>query len=183
MRTEHRTLDHFVVLLGSTLVLAGIILVLAQLVGVRVLALGWPLMIVLPGLVILAAAFYVPSGRGASFIAVPGAMVLVTGLILELQAVTGDWQSWSYVWALVAPGSLGLGLTIAGARENLKGVRIAGAVLLVAGAVLFVIAELFFVGLAGIGGPGLGWEFGLLLPVLLIGFGVWAIVWGLARNR
>lgn len=175
--------DHFAVLLGTVFVLAGIVLTLAQLLGLRVIEFGWPLLVIGPGLAITAAAYSAPPGRGLGYLAVPGALVLVTGVVLEVQAVTGDWQSWSYAWALVAPGGVGLGLLLAGARERSRRARTVGAVLLAAGATLFIIAEWFFVRVAGVGGPGLGWGFGLVLPVLVITSGLVLVVRGLARGR
>lgn len=175
--------DHFAILLGTAFVLAGVLLTLTQLLGLRVIEFGWPLLVIGPGLAITAAAYSAPSGRGLGYLAVPGAVVLVTGLVLEAQAVTEDWQSWSYAWALVAPGGVGLGLVLAGARERSRRARMVGAALLAAGALMFVIAEWFFVRIAGVGGPGLGWAFGLVLPALVITLGLVMVVRGLARGR
>jgi hypothetical protein len=109
--------------------------------------------------------------------------VLVTGVVLEVQALTGDWQSWSYAWALVAPGGVGLGLVLAGARERSGRVRTVGAVLLAAGAVLFTVAEWFFVRVAGVGGRGLGWGFGLVFPALVIVLGLTLVANGILHRR
>ena len=181
--SDRTTADHFAVLLGTTLGIVGILLTLTQLLGLRVIELGWPLLVIVPGLVIAAAAFASPPGRGLGYMAIPGMIVLVTGVILEVQAVTGDWQSWSYAWALVAPGAVGLGLLLAGLRERSRWARTVGAILLAAGALLFVLAEWFFVRIAEVGGPGLGWGFGLVFPALVITLGLVMIARGLARGR
>lgn len=175
--------DHFAVLLGTVFVLVGIVLTLTQLLGLRVIEFGWPLLVIGPGLAITAAAYSTPAERGMGYLAVPGAVVLVTGIVLEVQAVTGDWQSWSYAWALVAPGGVGLGLVLAGARERSRRVRTVGAILLAVSAMLFIIAEWFFVRIVGVGGPGLGWGFGLVLPALVITLGLILVARGLARGR
>ncbi|MRR13769.1 hypothetical protein EG835_15275, partial [bacterium] len=132
--SERSPLNHFGVLLGVTLIIAGIGLTLAQVLGFAVLRIGWPLLVIVPGVLFVLAAFSVPPGKGISYLAVPGSMVLATGIVLQAQTVSGDWQSWSYAWALIAPASLGLGLLVAGARERSRVVRIVGASLLGAGA-------------------------------------------------
>lgn len=175
--------DHFGVLVGVTLVIVGLLLTAGQLIGYRIVGLGWPLFVIVPGMLFLLAAFSAPAGRGITYLAIPGCIVLVTGLILQLQTVTGDWQSWSYVWPLIAPGAVGLGMLIAGVREKSRPVRIVGASLLAAGMVLFVLAEWFFVRLLETGGPGLGTAFGLVMPALLVVGGLVVIVLGLRRGR
>ena len=181
--TERSPLDHFGVLVGVTLVIAGIALTAAQLLGLRVVGLGWPLLVIVPGVLFLLAAFSVPRGRGISYLAVPGMMILATGVVFQAQTVTGDWQSWSYAWALIAPTALGLGLLIAGARERSRVVRVVGASLLGAGALLFVLAEWFFVRILGVGGQGLGWAFGLVMPAVFVLLGIFVITWGIRRAR
>jgi len=180
---SERTRDHVAVLLGTVFLIAGAIFLVAQLVGVQVVALGWPLLVIGPGVALIAAAYSVPAGRGIGYLAVPGVIVLVTGAVLEIQTITGDWQSWSYAWPLIAPGGVGLGLVLAGLRERSRGVRVVGAAMLIAGAVLFVVAEWFFVRVADVGGPGLGTAFGLVMPALVITLGSWLIVRGLRRGR
>jgi uncharacterized membrane protein len=180
---ERSPLAHLGVLAGVTLVLAGAILTAAQVFGMRLVFLGWPLLVIIPGALLLLAALSVPAGKGGAYLAIPGSIVLVTGAILQVQSVTGDWQSWAYAWALVVPTSLGVGLLMAGAREKARGVRTAGAILLGVGAALFVIAEWFFVRIIGVGGPGLGWWFGLAFPALLVALGVYAFVRGLIGSR
>ena len=181
--SERSAADTLVIWLGVALGLVGVVLTFAQLFGVRALELGWPILVIVPGLAIVIASLVSPGGRGLGYLAIPGAMVLVTGMILEVQAVTRDWQSWSYAWALVAPGSVGLGFLLAGARERSRWARITGWVLLAAGATLFVVAEWFFVRIARIGGPGLGQGFGLVLPALVITLGLVMVVRGLTRGR
>lgn len=175
--------DLLIVWLGVIVGLVGVVLTLAQLFGLRVLEVGWPLLVIVPGLAIVIASLVSPSGRGLGYVAIPGAVVLVTGVVLEFQAITRDWQSWSYAWALIAPGGVGLGFLLAGLRERSRWARITGWILLATGATLFVIAEWFFVRVADIGGPGLGQGFGLVLPALVITLGLVMVIRGLVRGR
>lgn len=181
--SDRSAADTLVIWLGVALGLVGVVLTLAQLFGLRALEIGWPMLVIVPGLAIVIAALVSSGGRGLGYFAIPGAIVLVTGVILEFQAVSRDWQSWSYAWALIAPGSVGLGLLLAGARERSRWARITGWVLLAAGATLFVVAEWFFVRVARIGGPGLGQGFGLVLPALVITLGLVMVVRGFTRGR
>lgn len=175
--------DSIIIWLGVTIVLVGVVLTFAQLLGVRALEIGWPLLVIVPGVAITIAALVAPGGRGLGYLAIPGAMILVTGVVLEVQAIARDWQSWSYAWALIAPGSVGLGFLLAGMRERSRWARITGGVLIASAAVLFLLAEWFFVRVMDVGGPGLGQGFGLVLPALVITLGLVMVVRGLARGR
>ena len=68
-------------------------------------------------------------------------------------------------------------------RQRSLGYPTAGASLLGAGALLFVFAEWFFVRILGVGGPGLGWGFGLVMPALFVLLGIFVIAWGIRRAR
>lgn len=66
----------------------------------------------------LAGAFYLPSilypneRRGLAALYIPGSILLVLGLIFFYNTLSGDWDSWAYMWTLI-PGGVGLGLTLA----------------------------------------------------------------------
>lgn len=176
-------LVHLAVLAGVTLVIAGVLLAIAQIAGSAAVLRWWPVLIVFPALLALVAALAADPASSVPYLAVPAAFVLVGGLVLLAQSLTGDWQSWSYAWPLLAPGSLGLGLLLAGWRKRARSSVTGGATLLVTGLALFVVAEWFFVRVLGVGGPGLGWPFGLAMPVLVVVFGAWLVVRGLRHGR
>jgi len=165
---------------GALLILVGVALLAVPRLGSAVLAVGWPLFVIVPGLALLAAAFSARPGRGVGFLAVPAAVVTTAGLVLGYQNATGDWQSWSYAWALVAPTAVGIGLLVAGARESVAGVTRVGAWLAAIGGLLFLAGEVFFVRLLGVGGAGLGALGAFGLPVVLVATGALLIVRALA---
>ncbi len=110
---------------------------------------------------------------GAPGMAVPAAVVAGIGGILAYQNATGDWTSWSYVWALI-PGFVGIGIMIAallgdGGREGFR----SGLSLVFISAVLFLIFSSIF----GANPLGDWW------PVLLILFGLWLLIQPLFRRR
>ena len=164
------------------MVLLGIVLLAFQFWGVNLMAVGWPLFVIIPGLVFLAAALMGGGRQGLGYLAVPGCIVTVVGLLLAYQNFTGDWQSWSYAWAFVAPGAVGLGLLIAGMREGSRPVRATGAWLLGFGLVMGLVSEWVFVALLGVGGRGFGPVVEAVLPLVLILAGVY-IVLGRGRRR
>ncbi len=71
--------------------------------------LGWPLIIVGVGLLLLV----VGVATGATGLAVPACIVGGVGGLLYWQNATGRWESWAYTWTLI-PGFAGVGLTLAG---------------------------------------------------------------------
>lgn len=168
-------------LAGVGLVVFGGLFALVELAGGGV-AWGyvWPLFVVVPGLLLLAGAF--SFGRGGGFLALPGCIVTMGGLLLLVTNTLGVWPAWSYLWALVAPGAVGLGLIVFGTRSRLPDVVRTGEFLAIAGLALFAafgaLFELVF-GVSGPIGPAIG---RVAWPAALIVAGVWLIVhW--ARSR
>lgn len=102
---------------------------------------GWPFFVIIPGVILLFIAFTGRVGNGA--LAVPGAIVTVTGLILLVLNLTGRMEAWAYAWALVMAGA-GTGVylhgTISGS-DSLKRTGRRGALL---GILIFVLMGLVF---------------------------------------
>ncbi len=78
---------------------------------------------------------------GVSPLLIPGAVLGGIGGLLAYQTASGDWNSWSYVWALL-PGFVGLGLFFAFLRSRVM--RIIGLSLAGWSAVIFTIFGLVF---------------------------------------
>lgn len=170
------------VLWAALLIGAGVLLLVAQLVGVRWGALLWPLWIIVPGVVLLLLGYTV--GRAAAEpLVVLGSIISSTGLLLFYANATGHWASWAYVWALIAPTSLGLGLWLLGQVARRNDLVKSGGIMVKIGLILFVAFGAFFELVIGISGLGLGryaW------PVLLIGLGALFVikaVWQNARRE
>lgn len=130
----------------------------------------WPFTIIGVGVLLLLLGLIL----GAPGMAVPAAIVAGIGGILYYQNLTGDWDSWSYMWALI-PGFVGVGVALQGllgesTRHNLR----RGLNLMVISAVLFLVFSAFFGGwnLLGNYGPS----------ILLILLGIWVIASGLYRT-
>ncbi len=157
------------VVLGALLILAGFAYLLARFAQFDIGQYGWPLFVILPGIALILLAVLMRSAVG---LAVPGAIVTVVGLILAVQNAFGLWAAWSYAWALVFPGAIGLGTAIMGAarrdsRQVDSGIRAA-----LTGIALFAIFGLFFEGILHVSGVAVGSTIGIVLPVAVIGLGL-----------
>src|SRR5258708_10636240 len=86
--------------LGIVLVVVGLFALLVGVAGLDLTTYGWPLFVIVPGPTLLVVGF-LGLGQGAS---IPGGIVTVLGLLLAYQSSTGDWATWTFGWALVAPG-------------------------------------------------------------------------------
>ena len=76
---------------------------------------SWPLLLIGAGLgaVVLALA----GGPEAGWLAVPGSVVTAVRLILLVDRITDQWQTWAYTWTLVVPTAAGVGLWLQGHRS------------------------------------------------------------------
>jgi hypothetical protein len=164
------------VVLGLALVVVGVLALAGRALSVDVFGIGWPLLIIVPGVVLFAGALAV-GGKPGVGLAIPGGIVTMVGLVLAVQAATGLWSTWAYAWALVAPGGVGLGLLLYGLLTGQRDVARSGVPVLGVGLALFLAFGLFFEGVIGLNGRSLaGLETILaggivVLGVLILAFG------------
>jgi hypothetical protein len=154
--------------LGGILVIAGAALLVAQLVDIDIGAVGWPMIIVGIGAVLLAIGLV--GGRDSGMI-VGGTVTTSVGLLLAYQNATGNWATWAYAWALVGPAASGLGLVLSGLRTGDGSDVRNGTWGLLGGLAFFAIGFLFFEGIIGLSGFDVSiaeW----VLPAVVIGIGV-----------
>ena len=143
------------VILGTILVLIGLVAGVGRLAGIDLATVigdqTWPLLVIVPGLLLIGLAFVPAPPDGIGF-AIAGAIVTTVGAILLVQANTGLWESWAYVWALI-PGAAGLAKAIygwaTGARDE---VRVGLRMMLISG-VLFVVGAWYFTAIFATGQP------------------------------
>lgn len=111
---------------------------------------------------------------GQPGMAVPAAIVAGLGGIFYYQSTTNNYDSWSYMWALI-PGFVGVGSILAGllgdnTAHNFK----RGINLMVISAVLFLVFSSF------LGGWNLLGDFGPAILLILVG--LWVLGRGLFRS-
>jgi len=170
MQTENRS--NFVA--GLILVIVGGILLAGRLLPAWFTWLSWesnwPMIVIGVGLLflVLGALTQTPP------LAVPAFIVGGIGGILYWQNLTGNWESWSYVWALI-PGFVGVGIIVSGLmagtlRDSLReGLRT-----IVVSLVMFAIFASF------LGARDFG---GLLLPGLIVAAGVVILLDSILRRK
>ena len=131
----------------------------------------WPFYVIGAGAVILLVGLF----TGAPAMSIPACIVAGIGGILYYQNRSGDWESWSFLWALI-PGFVGVGSILTGlfgedTRHNLGH----GVNLLVISAILFLVFAAIMQRLSFLGpyGPA----------ILLILLGMYVIGRGLLRSR
>ncbi|HLO35671.1 MAG TPA: hypothetical protein VK194_06300 [Candidatus Deferrimicrobium sp.] len=129
----------------------------------------WPIFVIVPGLVLAAAAVFVERPTGIGF-AIAGAIVTSVGLLLWYQNTTDHWESWAYAWALIGPGAAGLGLFLYGAWSHQPSQVATGLRLMGIAAVLFLAGMLFFETIFESG--RLPIDLGDAWPILLVAIGV-----------
>lgn len=158
--------------IGIALVLLGGAALLVQASGIQV---GWPAWIIAPGVALILGALAV-GGPGGSGMAAVGGILTMVGVVLAVQQAYDLYATWAYAWALVAPGGVGLGLTVygllSGRRDDLRG----GLGALFAGIVIFLVGFLFFEGVVGLSDGRFGNLTEVAVPLILVGIGAIVIV-------
>ena len=165
--------------LGIVLVVVGVFALGIVVFGIDLTSYGWPLFVIIPGLTLLVVGF-VGLGPGAS---IPGGILTMLGLVLAYQSATGDWPSWAFAWALVAPFGVGLGVYLQALRDRNQGALRRGRNLMFAGAIIFMIGFVFFESILGISGTDYGIFGKAALPALLIIIGIILLVRSVQRSR
>jgi hypothetical protein len=158
------------VLGGLFLILIGLLILAVQLLPGIELVFVWPWFIIGAGLLL----FLIGTATSVPALAIPASIVGGIGGILYYQSVTGDWDSWAYIWALI-PGFVGLGIVLTGllGGDSADSVR-AGGVLVLISLALFAVFGSFF------GALGL---LGDYWPMLLILLGLILLIGPLLRAR
>jgi hypothetical protein len=169
------------VVVGAILIVIGGIFLVGRQLGLDVGRTGWPLFVIVPGVILFLVSFVV-GGRAGSGFAVGGAVVTMTGVILAIQNQTGLWSTWAYVWTLVAPGGVGLGLLIYGTLTGQRDLAMAGGAALLSGLGLFLVFAFFFESVIGLSGQRVAGLDALLAGGLVVLGGV-IVLLSLRRGR
>jgi hypothetical protein len=127
--------------LGALLIALGAVFLATEQFHLDVAHYGWPVFVIVPGVI--------PHEAGLG-LAIPGGIVMTTGLILAYQDVTGAWASWAYMWALIAPGSVGATLILFGLLHRRMDLVDGGTRTAAVGLGLFICFGLFFENVIGI---------------------------------
>jgi len=167
-----RTASGPVIVMGAILIALGILYFLLELIHINVnqlLHYGWPVLVAFPGLVLTVIGMSV---REVDSLCIPGAVVTVAGTVLLIQNLWNIFGTWTYAWALVAPGGMGLGMWLQGIVYGSAGLRATGAHTMGVGLVFFLAGLVFFERVLHVSGRPTGplWIFVLsvVLPLVII---------------
>jgi hypothetical protein len=166
------------IVLGVILILTGVAYLAFEFIPRRFLEIdiahyGWPVFVIVPGLVLIGLAGAAPEVSG---LCIPGAIVAMVGMVLMFQNIFDLFATWSYAWALVAPGGVGLGMWLQGLVNESPGLRATGARTLGSGFIIFLLAAVFFEGIVHVSGRDFGFFGRVLFPVLIIVVGIVVMV-------
>lgn len=153
---------------GVVLVALGVLFLLGQWLNFDLGRLAWPLLILVPGVLLLAAALF--GGKNFLPLAIPGSIVSMIGLILFFQNLTGRFETWAYAWALI-PAAVGMGQFMVGVWGSDEASRTRGWNLILTGLGLFVAFGFFFEFFIFGGARGLR----IIGPLALIGLGIYLL--------
>jgi len=134
----------------------------------------WPVWVIGPGLIFILAGLI----SGVFELMIPGSIISGIGLILYYQNATGDYQSWTYAWALIIM-FVGIGIFLANLFKGKVGKAFEeGGPPVMTGLIMFLIFGSIFRAMFG-QSPLLGdyW------PVLLMVVGLWLLVKPFFRRR
>ena len=165
--------------LGVVFVVIGVFYLLVQVLGIDLSSFGWPLFVIIPGLTLLIVGI-ISLGTGA---AIPGGILTMVGLVLAYQNSTGNWASWAYAWALVAPGGVGLGLFLQGLRERSAGLIKQGRYLMFIAALIFMVGFVFFESILNLSGMNDQPVVKAALPALFIVIGTLLLARSIQHSR
>jgi hypothetical protein len=170
MQRSNRTFLVF----GVLLILAGVLLLLArnnpdwQAWINEVWA--WPLGFVAIGGIFLLMGLIL----GEPGMCIPAAILAGLGGIFYYQYQTGDWASWTYMWALI-PGFVGVGIILAALLEGRLRSVWSGLDLILISGVLYLIFASFFGGITLLGSYG--------PAILMISLGIYVLIRGAMAAR
>jgi hypothetical protein len=181
MQAVRGSSDRRTIVLGIVLVVIGGLALAGRALSIDLFGLGWPIFILVPGIVLFAGGLVVGGTPGLG-LAIPGGVLSMLGLVLSFQAATGLWATWAYAWALVAPGGIGAGMVAYGILARQREAVRTGLPVLLTGLGLFVAFGLFFEAVLHLSGPSLP----LAEPILagsLVVLGVAILLMGITGRR
>ena len=167
---------------GIGLIVFGLIMLAGRFLGIPFSEYLWPFIFILPGalLFILAISSERENGEG---LAIAGGILGTLGLVFLMQTVTGFWASWAYIWALIAPTSIGLSQVFYGNIKGRDSIVSSGTKLTKVGLTILAVGFIFFELILGISGFGL-YNLGLpVFPMILIFIGGFILLRSLIRSK
>ena len=163
-----RTYDRGPMLLGAGMLLVGFLLLAGRFLHIPFNDFLWPFIFIVPGALVFLSAVFSESSSGEG-LSILGGILSMLGFVFLMQTITGLWASWAYIWALIAPTSIGLSQMVYGNLKHRDAITASGWRLTKIGLSIFMVGFLFFELVIGISGFGFGLP---VFPMILIFVGV-----------
>lgn len=174
--------DKGVLLLGAGLLFFGVLLLVGRFLNFSFGEYLWPFLFITPGVLVFLSALSSDDQHGEG-LAILGSILTTLGLVFLGQSLFNLWASWAYIWALVAPTSIGIGQLIYGTHKGRESIRESGKRLINIGLMMFLIGFVFFEIILGLSGFGLN-RFGIpVFPMVLIFLGGFILIRSVMRRR
>jgi hypothetical protein len=175
---ERTTAGGQAIVMGVILILIGTIYLAVELIPRHLLDIdiahyGWPVFVIVPGLVLIGVAGATPDASG---LCIPGGIVITAGLVLMFTNIFDLFATATYTWALVVPGGVGLGMWVQGLINDQPALKASGSRTMGTGFIIFLLAALFFESIVHVSGILFPLVVRLLLPVLVIVVGIVVMV-------
>lgn len=103
---------------------------------------GWTLFIIVPGVLLILASFFL-EGDGALSAIIGGTIVTTVGSLLLYQDQTAHYESWAYAWALI-PAAVGVALIVHGLRFHQEHKLSIGGRMIAAFGAVFLVGAWYF---------------------------------------
>ncbi len=164
--------------IGIVLIVIGLLLFAGQQLTFHI---DWPVWPIAVGIGLFVAGLLVGHEGGVGF-AIAGGIVTTVGVVLGVQQATDSSGSWAYAWALVAPGGVGLGMSLYGLLTGQGRFIRSGLGALTAGIALFLVGFVFFEGFLGLGNADQQ-VVSVVVPALIVILGLLLLVGAFVAPR
>jgi len=180
MESSEERVDKSPLALGLGLVVFGLIMLAGRFF--RIPFPMWPFIFIIPGALLFVISIS-PDRENGEGLAITGGIFGTLGLVFLMQMITGFWASWAYIWALIAPTSIGLSQVLYGTIKERDTILDSGWRLTRIGLSILAVGFVFFELIIGISGFGLA-RFGMpVFPLILIFVGVFIFASSILRRR
>ena len=129
--------------MGVVILVFGVLLLGSNLLGISFGEFLWPFIFIIPGALLFLASISSERDSGEG-LAIVGGILSMLGFVFLMQVVTGFWASWAYIWALIAPTSVGLSQMVYGNMKHKDVVVNTGWNLTKIGLIIFGVGFVFF---------------------------------------